>query len=217
MCNPLAIAALAAGAGSQAYGQGQVQRASDNAMQRGMEAQRALQGNINDVVMQGANRDFEVGNMANEYTKSGDERTGTLMDVLKNYGTQEQQPNDSKDVFSMAQAKAKTSQIEAATKLAALMGKAGALGDAGQKRQINMMGDADQVAGIGQDMRRAQQQTQWDLDKAQQKGDTAKLLGSLLMSGAVMTNPTGGGFSAFGAKNVSGSGAAANNMFGALA
>lgn len=212
MCNPLAIAALAAGVGSQAYGQRQVQRASNNAMQNSMAQQRELQSGINNVVTDGARRDFEVGNMANNYNAAADERTNSLLSVLQGSETNQPVQSNSNDVFSMAQAKAKAKQIETATKLAALMGKAGALGDAGQKRQINMMGDADTVSGIGQDMRRAQQQTQWNLDKAQHKGDNAQLLGSLLMLAGTSAGGKGAGAkmpNAYG-----GSGASANSMFG---
>lgn len=215
MCNPLAIAALAAGAGAQAYGQRQVAKATDSALERGMARQRELQGNINNVVTDGAKRDFDVGNMATAYDTAANERTGTLSDVLQKYGSLTANTGEGGDLLSQSQASQKIKQLETASKLAALMGKAGATGDAGQKRQIAMMGDADIVSGYGQDMNRAQQQTQWDLQKAQSKGDNAKLIGSLLMLGGTM-NPTMPSMGASVPK-VGGSGAYANSMFGGMA
>lgn len=185
MCNPIAIMALAAG--TQAYGQRQTAKATDRAMENGAVRQGQLQGDINNVVNQGATRDFEIGNMTNSYDKAANDRTATLLDAVQggNEGNASQQPS-SNDDFIQAQAAAKSKQMEAIAKLAGLMGKAGAMGDSGQTRQVAMMGDADKVSGIGQDMRRAQQQTQWDLEKASHKGDNAQLLGSALMFGGSM-------------------------------
>jgi hypothetical protein len=217
MCNPLAIAALAAGAGYQAYGQHQAAKASNNALENGMMRQRELQGNINDVVKTGATRDFQIGNMTDSYNNAANERTGALTDVLQQYGNGQESANtgDTSGEFGQAQAAQKIKQMEVASKLAALMGKAGAMGDAGQKRSIAMMGDSDTVAGIGQDMQRANQQTNWDMQKASHKGDNAKLIGSLLMLAG--SQGVGGKTAVAKAPSFGGSGASANSMFGSMA
>lgn len=218
MCNPLAIGLLAVGAGSKAYGNYQTGKAMNRALEDGAMRQGQLQGQLNDTILKGAERDFNVGNMQKNYEDSAQNRSASLSDILTSYGqgidnTGQVENND----FSMALAKSKVKQIEDSTKLAGLMGRAGAYGDAGQQRQLNMMNDADIASGIGQDMNRAQQQTQWALDKASRKGDNANLLGDVLMFAGSMNPTMGGGMGTFGKNAVGGSGVSANRIFGGLA
>lgn len=217
MCNPLAIALMAAGAGSKAYGNYQTGKAMNRALENGAVRQGQLQGQLNDTILKGAERDFNVGNMQKNYEDSAQNRTASIVDILNNYGANAGVPeNTGTDAFSLATAKAQVKQLEDSTKLAGLMGRAGAYGDAGQQRQLSMMNDADIASGIGQDMNRAQQQTKWELDKASHKGDNANLLGDGLMLWGSM-NPTMGGMGAFGKNAVGGSGVSANRIFGGLA
>lgn len=218
MCNPLAIGLLAAGAGSKAYGNYQTGKAMNRALENGAMRQGQLQGQLNDTILKGAERDFNVGNMQKNYEDSAQNRTASIVDILNNYGANAGVPeNTGSDAFSLATAKAQVKQLEDSTKLAGLMGRAGAYGDAGQQRQLNMMNDADIASGIGQDMNRAQQQTQWALDKASRKGDNANLLGDVLMFAGSMNPTMGGGMGTFGKSAVGGSGVSANRIFGGLA
>lgn len=219
MCNPLAIALMAAGAGSKAYGNYQTGKATNRALENGAVRQGQLQGQLNDTILKGAERDFNVGNMQKNYEDSAQNRTASIVDILNNYGANAGVPENTgtEDVFSLASAKAKLKQLEDSTKLAGLMGRAGAYGDAGQQRQLNMMNDADIASGIGQDMNRAQQQTQWALDKASHKGDNANLLGDVLMFAGSMNPTMGGGMGTFGKNAVGGSGVSASRIFGVLA
>lgn len=217
MCNPLAIALMAAGAGSKAYGNYQTGKAMNRALENGAVRQGQLQGQLNDTILKGAERDFSVDNMQKNYEDSAQNRTASIVDILNNYGANAGVPeNTGTDAFSLATAKAKVKQLEDSTKLAGLMGRAGAYGDAGQQRQLNMMNDADIASGIGQEMNRAQQQTQWALDKASRKGDNANLIGDLLMVAGSM-NPKLGALGSFGKNAVGGSGVSASRIFGSLA
>jgi hypothetical protein len=217
MCNPLAISLLAAGAGSKVYGNYQTNKAMNNALENGVMRQGQLQGQLNDNILKGAERDFSVDNQGKSYEDAAQTRTNSIADILNQYGANVGEvENTGTGDFSTAMAKAKVKQLEDSTRLAGLMGRAGAYGDSGQKRQLNMMNDADIASGIGQDMRRSQQQTQWDLDKASQKGANANLIGDLMMMAGTL-NPSLGGLGNFGKTAVGGSGANATRMFGAFA
>jgi len=218
MCNPLAIGLLAAGAGSKAYGNYQTNKAMNNALENGVMRQGQLQGQLNDNILKGAERDFSVGNQEKNYEDAAQTRSNSIVDILNQYGANagEVENTGTGDAFSLAKAQAKVKQLEDSTRLAGLMGRAGAYGDSGQQRQLNIMNDADIASAIGQDMRRSQQQTQWDLDKASQKGANANLIGDLMMMAGTM-NPSLGGLGNFGKTAVGGSGANATRMFGAFA
>ena len=191
MCDPISIALLTAGGGAQLYGQRRAENAMNKAAVDGAQQQQALQGDINNTVLTGATRDLSTENMASQYQQAGDTRTAGLGQMLADATntapgalsvTGGQQSAD----YIRAKAKASASQMEAAAKLASLMGRAGAQGDMMQGRNLRLMGDASNIQGIGQQMRDAQQQTQYNMQKASHKGDTAQLLGSLAMLAGTM-------------------------------
>jgi hypothetical protein len=65
-----------------------------------------------------------------------------------------------------------------------------------QSRNLRLMGDASDIQGIGQQMRDAQQRTQYNMERASHKGDTAALIGNLAMLAGI----TGAGAGMFAPK-----------------
>lgn len=191
MCDPISIALLTAGGGAQLYGQRRAESAMNRAAVEGAQQQQALQGDINNTVLTGATRDLSTENMASQYQQAGDARTAGLGQMLAEAtntapGSPSVTGGQQSADYIRARAKASASQMEAAAKLASLMGRAGAQGDMMQGRNLRLMGDASSIQGIGQQMRDAQQQTQYNMQKASHKGDTAQLLGSLAMLAGTM-------------------------------
>lgn len=183
MCDPVSIGLLTAGFGAQAYGQKRAEDAVSRAAAQGAQEQQMLQREINNTVTAGAQRDLSVDNMARQYSDAGGSRESALGRMLADASsaTPVASSGSQSADYIRAKAAASANQMEAAAKLASLMGRAGAQGDMMQSRNLRLMGDASDIQGIGQQMRDAQQRTQYNMERASHKGDTAALIGNLAM------------------------------------
>lgn len=158
-----------------------------------------LQRDINNTVTAGAQRDLSADNMARQYADAGDARESALGRMLSDASAAAPATSASGGQsadYIRAKAAASANQMEAAAKLASLMGRAGAQGDMMQSRNLRLMGDASDIQGIGQQMRDAQQRTQYNMERASHKGDTAALIGNL----AMLAGMTGAGAGMFAPK-----------------
>lgn len=199
MCDPVSIGLLTAGFGAQAYGQKRAEDAVSRAAAQGAQEQQMLQRNINNTVTAGAQRDLSADNMARQYADAGDARESALGRMLSDASAAApaaSAPGGQSADYIRAKAAASANQMEAAAKLASLMGRAGAQGDMMQSRNLRLMGDASDIQGVGQQMRDAQQRTQYNMERASHKGDTAALIGNL----AMLAGTTGAGAGMFAPK-----------------
>lgn len=222
MCNPVAIAMMAAGLGANEYGSRRAEKATNNVLSDGSAALREKQGRINSEVLNTAKETFDPNSMGDRYEDAATQREQTLGAAMADIN---KAPADGatgavSEDYLRGKAERATKQMEAIAKLTRLMGRSGAGDTVNLENSMRVMDSNDRVAGIGQEMQQTQSLMSTRLGEASHKGDDAKLVGQLLQLGGVMYAPAGAAGLTAGQKAAvtlpaaRSSGATANAMFG---
>lgn len=187
--NPLALALLGLGLGSNALGQRKAARASRNAVNQGAQVQGQLQGKINREVMDNAQKVYDPAARAQRYESIAEGRTDALGAAMRDIDSApavDANGQVSKD-YLVAKAGKAAEQAGAIAKLTRLVARAGVGDQMRMRDSITSLESADRVDGIAQRMRDEEALMQTRLADAEHAGDNERLVGQLLSMGALLT------------------------------